>query len=158
MLNYLGIQDASRKRRGISQRPGAWSGSVVQMDGAGVYVLAAEDKWIKATALLNELKAMMGGNMGGMSRNRLEQIRGSLIFLTRTYPGMVPYLTGIHMTIDGWRDNRQKSGCRLLSSFMRDRRAAEGDDDEGPNPDVEPPVVVWAVPRLWHDIDDSFNL
>jgi hypothetical protein len=30
MLNYLGIQDASRKRRDSSQDPGAWSGLVVK--------------------------------------------------------------------------------------------------------------------------------
>jgi hypothetical protein len=153
MLSYLGIQDASRKRGDSSQTPGAWSGSVVQTDGEGVYVLAAEEKWIKAKGLLNELKVMIEENNGEMSRKRLEQIRGFLIYVTQTYPGMVPYLIGIHMTIDGWRDNRQKSGWRLPRSFMRDRRAVEGDDDDGPNPDVEPPVVVWEVPRLGHDVD-----
>jgi hypothetical protein len=42
---------------------------------------------------------------------------------------------------------------------MRDRRAAEeGDDNDGSNPDVEPPVVVWAVPRLRHDVDALLRL
>jgi hypothetical protein len=88
----------------------------------------------------------------------LEQIRGLLIYVTRTYPGMVPYLIGMHMTIDGWRDNRQKSGWRLLRSFLRDRRDAEGDDDGVPYPDVEPPVVVWAVPRLRADVEALLRL
>jgi hypothetical protein len=83
MLSYLGIQDASRKRRDSSQSPGAWSGCVVQTDGVGVYVLALEEKWIKAKGLLNELKEMMGENNGEMSRKRLEQIRGFLIYVTR---------------------------------------------------------------------------
>jgi hypothetical protein len=48
MLNYLGIQDASRKRRDSSQDPGAWSGK-------GVYMLAAEDKWIKVKEMLDEM-------------------------------------------------------------------------------------------------------
>jgi hypothetical protein len=158
MLNYLGIQDALRKRQDSSQTPGAWWGSVVQTDGEGVYVLAAKDKWIKAKALLNELKAMMEENKGAMSRKRLEQIQGFFIYVTRTYPGMVPYLIGIHMTIDGWRDNRQKSGWRLPTSFMRDIRAAEGDDDEGPNPDVEPPVVVGQFHDCGTTLTCSFDL
>jgi hypothetical protein len=118
MLSYLGIQDASRKRRDSSQTPGAWSGSVVQTDSEGVYVLAAEEKWIKAKGLFNELKVMMEKNNDEMSRKRLEQIRGFLIYVTRMYPGMVPYyLIGIHMTIDGWRDNQQSlvGNCRGVS-------------------------------------------
>jgi hypothetical protein len=68
MLSYLGIQDASRKRRDSSQIPGAWSGCVVQTDGEGVYVLASEEKWIKAKGLLDELKEMIEENNGEMSR------------------------------------------------------------------------------------------
>jgi hypothetical protein len=56
MLNYLGIQDASRKRRdSSSQETGAWSGLVVKTDGEGVYVLASEDKWLKAKGMLDEM-------------------------------------------------------------------------------------------------------
>jgi hypothetical protein len=94
MLKYLGIQDASRKRRDSSQDPAAWSGSVVKTDNQGVYVLAAEAKWTKAKALLVELRNMMEEKGGAMCRKRLKQIRGFLIYVTRTYPGMVPYLIG----------------------------------------------------------------
>jgi hypothetical protein len=75
-LNYLGIQDAARKRRDSSQDPGAWSGSVVRTDGEGVYVLAAEEKWIKAKAMLNELLSKVDEGNGYLNRERLEQIRG----------------------------------------------------------------------------------
>jgi hypothetical protein len=138
---------------------GAINGAtVVQTDGVGVYVLASEEKWIKAKGLLNELKEMMEKNNGEMSRKRLEQIRGFFIYVTPTYPGMVPYLIGIHMTIDGWRNNRQKYGWQLSRSFLRDRRAAEGDDEDVSYPDVEPPAVVWAVPRLRADIEALLRL
>jgi hypothetical protein len=81
MLNYLGIQDASRKRQDSSRDPGALSGSVVNTDDAGVYALAAEDKWVKAKAMLIEVKYMMDERGGEMSRKRLEQIRGFLSML-----------------------------------------------------------------------------
>jgi hypothetical protein len=118
MLNHLGIQDASQKRCDSSQDPGAWLGSVVKTDGKGVYMLAAEDKWIKAKEMLEEMLGEMDAKHGELNRKRLEQIRGFLIYVTRTYPGMLPYLIGIHMTIDGWRDNRAASGWRLPSSFL----------------------------------------
>jgi hypothetical protein len=159
MLNYFEIQDASRKRRDSSQDPGAWSGSVVKTDHNGVYVLAAaEEKWIKAKELLVELRNMMEEKGGAMCRKRLEQIRGFLIYVTRTYPGIVPYLIGIHTTIDGWRNNRQISGWQLPRSFMWDRQAAETEEDKAPRPEEEPPVVVWAVPRLKNDIDGLLRL
>jgi hypothetical protein len=44
-LNWLGIQDAPRKRRDSSQKSGAWSGSVIHVTPDGVCVLASEDKW-----------------------------------------------------------------------------------------------------------------
>jgi hypothetical protein len=54
-----------------------------------------------------------------LSRKRLEQIRGFLIYVTRTYPCMVPYLIGLHLTIDGWRGNRDEGGWRLALSKLR---------------------------------------
>jgi hypothetical protein len=35
-LQHLGNQDAARKRRGVSQRPGAWAGGIV---------LLSQEKW-----------------------------------------------------------------------------------------------------------------
>ena len=43
-LSYLGMQDAPRKNRDSSQRPGAWSGGVVHSDDPQVWVLVSEDK------------------------------------------------------------------------------------------------------------------
>jgi hypothetical protein len=53
VLRYLGIQDASRKRRDSLQAPGAWAGAVVRTGTEGVLVLASEEKWLKAKVLLN---------------------------------------------------------------------------------------------------------
>ena len=48
ILNYLGIQDAARKRRDSSRTPGAWAGSVVLTRDDGVYVMCEQSKWDKA--------------------------------------------------------------------------------------------------------------
>jgi hypothetical protein len=47
ICNYLGVQDAARKRREASQTPGAWAGSVISTDGKGVYVTVSQEKWDK---------------------------------------------------------------------------------------------------------------
>jgi hypothetical protein len=71
-------------------------------------VLASEDKWTKAKALLEEVQDMLDADPTLMSRLRLEQIRGFLIYVTHTYPCMVPYLISFHMTIDSWRPDRKE--------------------------------------------------
>lgn len=43
MLNFLGIQNATRKFRTILQEPGPWAGSVV-FTSSGVHVLVSKDK------------------------------------------------------------------------------------------------------------------
>jgi hypothetical protein len=45
ILNWLGIQDAARKRRDISQEPGAWTGAVIsKTDGENVWLLTSQEK------------------------------------------------------------------------------------------------------------------
>jgi hypothetical protein len=73
-LNFLGIQDAPRKRRDSSQSPGAWSGSVVRTGPDGVHVLTSQEKWDKAKGLLKEVWEMLERDSGKLSRKRLEQI------------------------------------------------------------------------------------
>ena len=43
-----------------------------------------------------------------MSNKILEGIRGFLIYVARTFKWMTPYLKGLHLTIDGWREGRDK--------------------------------------------------
>jgi hypothetical protein len=58
VCSYLGIQDASRKRRKASQTPGAWAGAVVSTDKSGVYVSVSKEKWEKAKLLIWRTRAL----------------------------------------------------------------------------------------------------
>jgi hypothetical protein len=150
--NRLGIQDAPRKRRDSSQSPGAWSGSVIRITTDGVCVLASEDKWIKAKAMLVEIDEMLESNPDALPRKRLEQIQGFFIYVTRTYPCMVPYLIGLHMTIDSWRPNRKADGWRYTAAEMWLRSEAEDKlEDEDLYDHTDAPEMVKAVPRFAWD-------
>jgi alkylated DNA nucleotide flippase Atl1 len=86
ILNWLRIQDASRKRQDSSQTPGAWAGCVVRVNADGVFVLSDEDKWRKAKLLLKEVMDLVEENLVSVPRKRLKQVRGFLVYVTRTYP------------------------------------------------------------------------
>ena len=50
-----------------------------------------------------------------VTHKRLECIRGFLIYVARTFKWMTPYLKGLHLTIDGWREGRYKYFYKIKS-------------------------------------------
>lgn len=152
VLNSLGIQDAARKRRDASRTPGAWAGSVVVTKEDGVFVLADAEKWTKAKAMVQEVMEMIRKDPNKLNRKRLESIRGFLLYVVRTYPALKPYMMGLHLTIDGWRPDRDEDGWRL-SAIEIDLKFSEKDQDhsiDSESPEV--PREVKAQPRLLEDM------
>ena len=118
--SYLGVQDAGRKARPCSQQPGAWTGANVHvLPTLRVCVLASEDKWTKLKAILKKwwgrLSEVKDGEVQRLSHKELLADRGFLVYVTRTYPALVPYLKGFHLTIKMWRGGRDKEGWKLQS-------------------------------------------
>ena len=149
-LNFLGIQDASRKRRACSRTPGAWAGGIIRTDNQDVRVLISQEKWEKAKSLLDEMENMIMGHPLNLERKRLEQIRGFQNYVCQTYTNLTPYLIGLHMTIDSWRPGRDIEGWRdstaSVTMVKMDREWREHDSYE------EGPKTVRAVPRLLNDV------
>jgi hypothetical protein len=119
ILTHLGIQDAPYKRRDMYMDPGAWAGAVVRTDGAGVHVLVSQERWDRATAKLVEVRKVLETNPNKMCRKRHEEIRGFLVYVTRTHIRLAPYLKGIHMTINGWRAGRDSEAWRLEKVMVK---------------------------------------
>jgi hypothetical protein len=125
-LNHLGIQDAARKTRDGSQIPGPWAGCCMRTDLDGVFVLVAQEKWDKTKAVLEEVAELVRKDPNRIPRKRLEQVRGFLQYVTQTYTGMNPYIIGFHLTIDGWRDNRDENGWRVKPKAEAAETAGDG--------------------------------
>jgi len=78
-----------------------------------VAITVTQLKWDKTKALVSELWRMILEDSEAMDRERLEQVRGFLVYVARTYRWMNPYLKGLHLTIDGWRPDRDEEGYRI---------------------------------------------
>jgi hypothetical protein len=122
MCSYLGLQNASRKTREPSMTPGAWAGCVVAIEKAAVYVLVTLERWKKTQRHILRLRELVDGKdpaqlksdcVALLPHKELESIRGFLIYVSRTYPAMTTYLKGLHLTLDGWRPDRDAGGWRL---------------------------------------------
>ena len=49
----------------------------------------------------------------GLNHSALGKGRGFLSYVGMTYPSLVPYFKGVHLTLDSWRDNRDAKGWRI---------------------------------------------
>jgi hypothetical protein len=148
VCSFLGIQDAARKRRKASQTPGAWAGAVVSTDGDGVYVSVSQEKWDKAKEMVDATAGEAAEAEEWLDRKILERRRGFLLYVTRTYPSMVPYLKGFHLTLDGWRGGRDSEGWKYLSREVRE--AQERGEPTGHEEPPDAPKTVKAKARLLH--------
>jgi hypothetical protein len=123
-LNFLGLQEAPRKYRPESMNPGPWAGSMAYTNEGGVRVLISKKKWDKGKVIIRDL--MFRTNQSRwLDHEELERGRGFLIYLSRTYPPMAPFLLGLHQTIDGWRSYRHEDGWKMQHAEIM---AAKGDD------------------------------
>jgi hypothetical protein len=149
VLNSLGIQDAPRKRRWASQTPGAWAGSIVETNPTGVYVTVSQEKWDKSRRYIGEIVDELASSKDStLDRKALEKKRGFLIYVTRTYPSMVPYLKGIHHTLESYRDTRRADGWKMSHKELEAaKRSGAVKSAETP-----PPVRVKGAPRLRNDL------
>jgi len=177
---YLGIQDAARKYRPPSQRPGPWCGAFVASVNGSVWAYVSEEKWQKAQryvgSWIEELKwARENNEIAKLDFKHLEKGRGFLVYLSRTYESITPYLKGIHLTIDSWRDGRDKEGWKEKKKPAKVTVPAAIDDDDlsgdfcefyddkeevghrMQSERADAPAKVTAVPRLHSDLEVLYD-
>ena len=114
-LQYLGLQDAPRKRRPPSQVPGAWAGCVFRISEDKVAKTVSLEKWDKAKAIVGALFAAFAnsGDRPFLDYKDLEKQRGFLGHLCMTFKFLVPFMKGFHLTIDSWRPLRGPDGWKI---------------------------------------------
>ncbi len=140
--SYLGMQDTGRKARRCSQQPGAWAGAVVHVvPELRVCVLTSVKKWLKLKAILKNwserLKKRPGEKEIQLDHKELLSDRGFLVYATRTYQSMIPYLKGFHLMIKIWRGGHDSEGWKLRDGNVNSVSTAqtvdsrEGREDRG---------------------------
>jgi hypothetical protein len=72
--------------------------------------------------------------------------------VAQTYPSLVPYLKGIHLTLDSWRSGRNKDGWKRLRADMEQLRRHGYPEEPMQALSDEAPSLVIPVPRLEQDL------
>jgi hypothetical protein len=119
---YLGIQDAARKAGKCSQQPRAWAGAVVHVDeDKGVCVLTSEEKWSKMKGIVLKWSDRLKAGVTELDHKELLSDRGFMVYVTRAYPPLIPYMKGFHLTAEMWRGNRDAEGWKLPPQSLADQ-------------------------------------
>ena len=84
---------------------------VETVDGK-VVLLVSQKKWDRGKAIVKRVQDELRLK-GCLDFKQLERDRGFLIYLSRTYKSMCPYLEGIHQTLDSRREGRDEDGWKL---------------------------------------------
>jgi len=129
MVNYLGEQDASRKRRPDSLAPGAWSGKLLHCNNAYPVKSVPQEKWddikdgldwIIATAKVDDYLDTVG----------LRRVAGKGMSQTEVYNDLRPYYRSFFNALEAWRENRDLEGWHLARAeedavLMAERSAGD---------------------------------
>jgi hypothetical protein len=88
--------------------------------GKGVYVLTSEEKWLKLKDIVSKWLSQLEGGATDLDHKELLSDRGFMVYMTRAYPSMIPYVKGFHLTIEMWRGNRWLEAASV-SHYRHDR-------------------------------------
>ena len=153
-MAYLGLQDATRKRRPISRTPGEWTGSIsVAIPDVGLFVTVSQKKWDKAKSILTDLAKQFetSGPCPLLNLKDLEKKVGFLVHLGMAYPLMLPFLRGFYLTMNSWRKDRDSEGWKLgkvAFEAMISQMRKNGSWDPASGGEQDAPLEVQAVPVL----------
>ena len=96
------VKDKTTKRTFPTPTSRPWTGTVSHTSRHEFMGLVSAEKWAK----LFELIGPKGIPSARALRQRLLEIQGFLNYVVRTYLWLNPYLKGLYLTIDGWREDR----------------------------------------------------
>jgi hypothetical protein len=117
------------------------------------------EKWIQSGVDTERV-----GEQWLLGHKELEKDRGFLIHIAQTYLMMVPYLKGIHHTLESWHIGRDEDGWKFNHMQWEDLMEGEGETVEGSaeleelkkkfkeSHLQEAPAKVQAVRRLMQDL------
>ena len=173
VLNYLGIQDAARKRRFPSQTPGLWSGNLMNSEDEPKQGVSQE-RWDELRGYLSYLMKLKKVEKA-IPRKEFQKIIGKFCHASQKYDYIKPYLKGMYLALYKWIGNKDSDGwpvkdCdtsmdsyaysniagELEDTFLAGSLDGEGDSffdsNFGSGSSVGAPPTVSFTNLLWEDL------
>jgi hypothetical protein len=111
-IQHLGAQEAARKRRCVGQRNGACAGNVVYTDHGMDRKFVSQVKWDKGKDMIRWIRHHLSTKQSFPFKPLLSKT-GFLLHLALTYSWLRPFMKGLYLTVNSWRDGRDEEGWAL---------------------------------------------
>jgi hypothetical protein len=114
-LQYLGVQDAPRKRKPPVRITGAWAGTMFAATAARIEKFISQAKWNRGQDIIAALLAQLEEDIKEdveLNYKKLEQDTGFLCHLAMTYERVMPYLKGFYLTLSAHLPQRDEGGWK----------------------------------------------
>lgn len=146
-VNYLGEQNASRKRRPTSRTPGAWTGKMLWTNEPHPKKGVLPQKWQRQRAdLLSLHSSMLAGEDPDRKLFLSATCRG--MSQTEVYTDLRPYYKSFYNALEAWRPDRDDDGWRRDDTDDEDL-----DTFDLVNQNLSPPSTVKITPEAARDLD-----
>jgi hypothetical protein len=136
-----------------------------------VYVKVTQERWDKTRKMVHDIwqeysdrqtefpvEVLGEDSAGGLNHNQLERRKGFLVYVVQAYPSLVPYLKGIHLTLNSWRSGRNEDGWKQTRADMEHLRRNGCPEETMKSLSDEAPRLVMPVPRLEQDLKSLLAL
>ena len=103
---YLGLQDATSKRRPISQTTGEWTGYItLSLEAVGLFIMVSEKKWNKAKEMIAKILSHFDSytDRNYFFLKETEQKTGFMVHLAIAYSLSISFLIGLYIAMNLWR-------------------------------------------------------
>jgi hypothetical protein len=166
-VQFLGMQNAPRKFRAPSQaNAGAWTGTIFKVGSHRITKTVSQEKWDKGRAMIKRRVAELRSTEDGrpfLDRKELEKETGFMNHLSMTFETMIPYLKGLYLTLNSWREGRDDNDWKLSTkqwkmllltrAFNKGASEEELDLLSSEKEDAGAPALVRASPSLLRDLE-----
>ena len=136
-INYLGEQNASRKRRPKSRKPGAWTGKMLWTTDPHPVKGVLPEKWKLQRDDLLALKKLSDEGVDP-ERSLFLTVTCRGMSQTEVYSDLRPYYKSFYNALEAWRPNRSDDGWKLQDF---DAEAGELFDNVDDKLSAPPPTV-----------------
>jgi hypothetical protein len=114
-INYLGEQNASRKRRPTTQTPGAWTGKMLWTNEPHPKKGILPEKWTLQRADLFTLEGIIDQGLEP-DRSFFLTVTSRGMSQTEVYWDLRPYYKSFYNALEAWRPHRDSDGWRIDES------------------------------------------
>ena len=102
----------------------------------------SDEKWNKGKNFIFELNGLVNKKSAINHKFLGERGRGFMVYFCRTYTSLTPFLKGLHLMLDSWREGRGKDGWKFPRQNVEEDELEYSDWNDLQNEENNSAIIV----------------